>query len=284
MTRHPRTQGVRDWRMTGSPLAATLERVSGAGSWGDIRLFGHAGSPAGPGWSTAAQLCSDAPVLDDLLRRLGREYGTDIPQVTGSLFLKGYLWRVLATTVAAFLLERRVPDLGAGSVGLRFDGRGFPTDLAVNGTFAALPNDPDARHPRVLVVPSEEDLSRYLAERFAGSHLPGLLAALRPRTRRGSSALRQMAVDAVADAFLIVGQGLGREGEAVGFAEEVLAGPSPLSGKTNYFVVERDGRRETSRVRNACCLYYRLGRDACLTCPRVTRAQRTSEASEVGNR
>ncbi len=284
MTRHLRIKGVRDRRTTGSPLAATLERVSEAGSWGEIRLFGYAGSPAGPGWSTAAELCSDAPVLDDLLRCFGREHGTEIPQVTGSLFLKGYLWRVLAPVVAAFLLERRVPDLGPGSVALRFDGRGFPADLAVDGTFAALPDDPGAGHPSALVVASEEDLSRYLGERFAGAHLPGLLAALRPRARRGLGALREMAVDAVADAFLIVGQGLGREEEAVGLAEGVLAGPSPLSGSTNYFVVERGGRRETGRVRNACCLYYRLERDACLTCPRDVRAEKTGEASGVGSR
>lgn len=274
----------RNDKTEGTSLAATLERVSGAGSWGDIRLFGHAGSPAGPGWSTAAELYSDAPLLDDLLRRLGREHGTDVPQVTGSLFLKGYLWRVLAPVVAAFLLERRVPDLGPGSVALRFDGRGFPADLAVDGTFAALPDDPDAGHPGALVLASEEDLSRYLGERFAGSHLPGLLAALRPRTRRGSGTLREMAVDAVADAFLIVGQGLGREGEAVGLAESVLAGPSALCGTTNYFVVERDGRRETSRVRNACCLYYRLGQDACRTCPCAARAERTGQAPEVRSR
>ena len=274
----------RNDRTQGTPLAATLERVSEAGPWGDIRLFGHAGSPTGQGWSTVAELYSDAPLLDDSLRRLGREYGTDIPQVTGSLFLKGYLWRVLAPAVAAFILERRVPDLGPESVALRFDGRGFPVDLAVDGVFAALPDDPGAGHPGALVLTSEKDLSRYLGERFAGSHLPGLLAALGPRTRRGSSALRQMAVDAVADAFLIVGQGLGREGEAVNFAKEVLDGPSPLSGTTNYFVVEGDGRRETSRVRNACCLYYRLGRDACLTCPRAARTERTSEAPEVRSR
>lgn len=273
-----------DPRAEETPLAATLERVSGVGMWGDVRLFGHAGPPAGPGWSTAAELHSDASLLDDLLRRLGREYGTDIPQVTGSLFLKGYLWRVLAPVVAAFLLERRVPDLGPGSVALRFDGLGLPAGLAVDGTFAALPEDPGAWHPSALVLPSEEDLSRYLGKRLAGEHLPGLLAALRPRTRRGPGALREMAVDAVADAFLIVGQSLGREDEAIGLAEEALSGPSPFSGNTNYLVVERDGRRETSRVRNACCLYYRLGRDACLTCPRNIRTEKTSEAPEVGSR
>lgn len=271
-------------RMERMPLAPTLERVSGAGSWGDIRLFDRAEPPDDPGWSTAARLYSDAPLLDDLLRRLGREYGTEIPQVTGSLFLKGYLWRVLAPVVAAFLLERRVPNIEPGSVALRFDGRGFPADLAVDGTFATLPDDPGAGHPSALVLASEEDLSRHLGERFAGDHLPGLLAALRPRARRGIGALRKMAVDAVADAFLIVGQSLGREDEAVGLVEEVLAGPSPLTGTTNYFVVERDRRRETSRVRNACCLYYRLGRDACLTCPHDTRTERTSEASEARSR
>lgn len=284
MTRHLRVGGDRDRRTTGSPLAATLERVSEAGSWGGIRLFDRTEPPDGPGWSTAAELCSDASLLDDLLRRYGRGYGTEIPQVTGSLFLKGYLWRVLAPVVAAFLLERRVPDLGPGSVALRFDERGFPADLALDGAFAALPEDPGAGHPGALVLPSEEDLSRYLGERFAGAHLPGLLAALRPRTRRGLGALRGMGVDAVADAFLIVGQSLERGEEAVRLAEGVFAGPSPLSGTTNYFVVERDGRRETGRVRNACCLYYRLGRDACLTCPRDVRVEKTGEASGGGGR
>jgi hypothetical protein len=272
----------RDDRTEGTPLAATLERASG--SWGGIRLFGPAGAPVGPGWTTAAELCSDAPLLENLLRRLGSEYGTENPQVTGSLFLKGYLWRVLAPAVAAFVLERRVPDLGPENVALRFDGRGSPADLAVAGTFAVLTDDPGAGHPGALVLASERDLARYLGERFGGSHLPGLLAALRPRTRRGLGALRKMAVDAVADAFLIVGGGLGREEEAVGLAEEVLAGPSPLSGPTNYFVAERGGLPETSRVRNACCLYYRLGQNPCLTCPRLIRTERTSEAPEVRSR
>jgi hypothetical protein len=41
-------------------------------------------------------------------------------------------------------------------------------DLAVDGAFAALPDDPGAWHPSALVLPSEKDLSRYLGERFAG--------------------------------------------------------------------------------------------------------------------
>lgn len=73
---------------------------------------------------------------------------------------------------------------------------------------------------------------------------------------------------------MFVGQRLGREVEALGFAEKLLAGPSPLSGPTNFFVLEQDGRPKTTRVRNTCCLYYKAGNGACFTCPRTTNEER----------
>ncbi|HEV2744575.1 MAG TPA: hypothetical protein VGV91_15575 [Rubrobacter sp.] len=60
----------------------------------------------------------------------------------------------------------------------------------------------------------------------------------------------------------------------VGLAETLLAGPSPLSAPVNYRVLEYPGDSEATRVRNACCLYYKTGNCACFTCPRKTDEER----------
>lgn len=256
-----------------SPLAATLDLVSRSGVGGaGVGL----GAPDEPGWTPATDLAADGELLEELLRRTGRGYGTGDRLVEGSFFLKYYLWRVVGSAVAAFLIDRRAPDLGAENLALRFDEKGYAAGLAfVGGRFAALPTDRDAGHPDACILLSEDEVLGWMRDRLASTHLPNLYAALRrSRARRGTRVLWGAAVDAFAEAFVFVGRELGHGAEARAYAERLLSGPPPLSGPTNYYVLEHDGGCEPTRVRNTCCLYYKVGEMACFTCPRTTDEER----------
>ncbi len=225
------------------PLAETLARAAAVEVGGNRLAVGFGppdgssdGLPFGSVWATPAGLYSDANLLDGLLARAGAGYSTANPAVVASLFLKGYLWRLLSPAVAAFLLDRRLPDLGPRSVAFRFDEEGNAAEASfLSPGFAALPDDPEAGHPESRVVPSEDDLLGLMRDGLAGEHLPPLFDALHPRARRSRAALWSMAVDACADAFAYVGRELGQEEEARSHATRLLRGPAPLSGPTNYF-------------------------------------------------
>ena len=266
---------VEEWSLAASPLAATFGRLPAPGD-GGLDLSAYAGRTDGPGWITAADLIGDCDLLEELLSRVERGCGAGERAYAGTSLLRSYLWRILTSAVAIFLLERRLPDLQAESVALRFGETGFAERLALLvPRFSALPDDPEAGHPDAEVLPSEEDLLAQMREALAQTHLSVLVPALRDlRVRRGTRALWRVGADVCAEAFMFVGETLGRQEEALGFAEKLLAGPSPLSGPTNFFVLELDGRPKTTRVRNACCLYYWVGDGACFTCPRTTNEGR----------
>lgn len=269
---------TRDHQTAEVPLATTLNRVAAV----EIDVSARLGIPDEPGWVAAADLVADGELLDNLLRRVGQEYGTDRRSVAGTFFLRNYLWRMLVPAVASFLIERRLPDLGVGNVALRFDGGGYAAGLAfLEGCFAALPGDPHAGHPDARVAPSEEALLAWLRDRLEG-HLPNHISSLRSlRVRRGTRVLWGVAVDVCAETFLYAGQKLGCEGgEACEFAERLLGGPPPLCGPTNYFVLEHDRGSMLTRVRNSCCLYHRIGDGACFTCPRTSNEERLRRLAE----
>jgi hypothetical protein len=190
--------------------------------------------------------------------------------------LKNCLWRALTPAVGAFLLDRRLPDLSAQNLALSFDQNGYPLGLVLReGRFAALPTDPAAGHPDAVVLSSDRELLTWGQNRLAEHNLPPLFDALRrSRPRRGKRALWGTAVDVICEAFMYVGGWLGCQQEALGYAEIMLSGDTPLSGPTNYFTLQYGGGSELTRVRNTCCLYYKLGDGACSTCPRTTHEER----------
>jgi hypothetical protein len=270
-------------RTPGTPLAETLSRVAvvEVGD-GEIDLSARLGIPDEPGWVMVSELASDGDLLDELLGRIGRKYETNNRSITGTFLLKGCLWRTLTPAVAAFLLDRRMPDLSAQNVALSFDENGYASGLALRERrFAALPTDPAAGHPDAVVLSSKKELLGWGQKRLAEDHLPPLFDALRrSRPRRGRRAMWGTAVDVICEAFMYVGAWLGRQQEALGYAESMLSGDSPLSGPANYYVLEHDGSSETTRVRNTCCLYYKIGDGACFTCPRTPNEERLQRLRE----
>jgi hypothetical protein len=260
---------------TGVPFVATLERVAALETEG-IRLSACLGVPDEPGWVTVADLATDRVLLAGIVGRIGRGYGTDDRAFAGTTLLRDCLWRVLAAAVAALLSERRLPDLHARNVGLRFGEDGLVADLAfARRRFFALPDDPEAGHPDAVVVPSDGALLAEIRAALSETYLPALIPALRGlRVRRGTRVLQCAAADVCAEAFMFVGRGLGREAEGCALAERLLAGPSPLSSPTNYYVLRYPGGSEMTRVRNTCCLYYKVGSGTCFTCPRTSNEER----------
>lgn len=259
---------------TTRPLAETLERVAALES--GIDLSARPGFPDEPGWTTVAGLAEDRSLLEASLSRIECECGLENRAYAGTALLRSCLWRTLTPAVAALLTERRLPDLRAENVALRFGESGFAEDLAFAGArFVALPGDLDAGHPDAIIRPSENAMLLWLRETLAESYLEALIPALRSlRMRRGTRTLWSVAADVCAEAFIFVGQGLGRAEEACALAERTLAAP-PLSGPINCYIFEYDGGSMLTRVRNACCLYYKLGKGACFTCPRTSDEERS---------
>jgi hypothetical protein len=235
--------------------------------------------PDEPCWVRVDELAADVSLLADIMDRIGQAYGEGGRPFTGTSLLRGYLWRMLTPAAAAVLLERRLPDLRAEHVNLHFGGDGSVEEVAFVGECCAvLPQDTDAAHPAATVLPSEREILFTLRDALAETHLAALAPALRGLgVRRGSRTLRQVFADSCAEAFMFVGRHLGRGAEGVGLAEMLLAGPSPLSAPVNYRMLEYPGGTEATRVRNACCLYYKTGNGACFTCPRKTDEERVRD-------
>src|SRR3712207_1435072 len=96
---------------------------------------------------------------------------------------------------AAFLTERRLPDLDAANVGLRFGEEGFTEGLAFAGPrFYCLPEDPEAGHPDAVVLCSTDRLIDSARVALSETHVAALVPALRGRgVRRGTRALERAA-------------------------------------------------------------------------------------------
>ena len=259
-----------------SPFAETLRCLSTLDA-GGLNLSAQPGVPSEPGWTSAADLMgTNDEHFGELLRLVSRQYATGEWAVVGTLFLRGYLWRILVPSVAGLLTERRLPDLEPENVALSFDERGAAAGLAFGHRFAVLEGDPGAASPGATVLAGEGEMLELLGEGLAGGHLPGLFFALRRYgVRRAKRALWGVSADILAEAFTWAGSALGREGEARDFAERALDGFPHLPGKTNFFVLEQDGVREWTRTRNACCLYYKIGGEVCSTCPRIPKRERS---------
>lgn len=269
-----------------APLAATLGRV---GALDDD--LAAALEPPGPGWFPAAALLAPgSPELAEGLARSVARYPGAERRVSGSLFINAYSWYLPAAAVAAYLAERRAPDLSIEHVALRYrtytwheggeSGEGERIDVRfLGGRFAALPDDPAAGHPDAQILPDAGALRDWLRARLE-AHLGPLFDAVAAQTRLGRRAQWSLAADAIALRFLHAGELLGdaERGQAEGLALVRAAGSPLRNPATGYFTLEVGGHCETFRARGGCCLYYRVEPgENCATCvlrPEAERDQR----------
>src|SRR5687767_14357991 len=100
-----------------SPLAETLARVSALDKHVAARLLPRLEA----GWQLAGDLVTagEPGWLDDQLSAICARYGLAERRVAANFFMGWYAWYVTAAAIAAYLTERRVPNLAVGQLAVR---------------------------------------------------------------------------------------------------------------------------------------------------------------------
>jgi hypothetical protein len=230
----------------------------------------HGGRPrTGDGWICAVDLTAGGPALDALIAaeavRGLCEHGRPLrPEVAASFCLHRYAWRVCLLMSLPWFLARRVPRLPVERVSVNSRAGRVSADIRA---FACLPGDPAARLPEAEPVADEEGLRGALRAAVA-EHLEPVLAAFRPRLRRGPHGMWAMATDALVEGLWYVGASLGQERRAVAELGALLPGGlRPFRGGADFRTAPGTGC--PTRTRSSCCLAYTLGPGrVCATCPR----------------
>lgn len=248
-------------RLASKPsIAATLARVSALDEW----LAAEFIPAVGPGWIDPTRL---RPHLPDLLERIGNRWNTDDRRVEAAFFMHSYSWRIAGPATACYLAERRVPELAAKHMAVRFDTEGTAGPPAFRSPrFAGPPGDCQSD---VTCGDAAELLLRL--KHGLEAHLALTVEALQGHAPLGTRALWALAADAAATAFLLAGAKLGDQERARAEAEAFFVlRSSPLRTKATFLQLEHAGRREVFLRRGSCCLIYRLaGHEYCATCPLI---------------
>jgi hypothetical protein len=245
-----------------------------AGTCPALHLAVGAPGPAeGPGWVSGAALAYDERALDAWLEaeaaRIAAACGQPVrPDVAASRALHRYLWAACLLVSGPWYLERRVPRLRPEHLWL---GPGAALRAAVPDAFACLPGDPGAA--AAAAVREGEEALRADLRRTVADHAAPLLAAMRPRTRRGPRALWGMVGDDLVSGLWHLGAALGDEERGAAMAALVLpAALPPFPGGADFRRVAGGPGRFT-RTRAGCCLSYAIDpQDVCRTCPRLAAA------------
>ncbi|MFI6013142.1 (2Fe-2S)-binding protein [Streptomyces sp. NPDC051243] len=228
---------------------------------------------------TAAELMSEPAAVEALVdaeaaRIQERHHVAPRRDVAASRALHDYAWSVALLMSGPWYLERRVPRIRAEE--LRLDLASAVFTITPGSGYACLPDDPAADSPGALTVPHEEALRGELRTAVA-EHMDPLLTAIGPLVRRGRRALWGMVADDLVSGIWYLGRLLGREGDAVRAATELLPGAvAPYPGGAGFrYLTTEDGRRHPTRTRAGCCMYYTIRpAEACATCPRTCDAER----------
>lgn len=229
----------------------------------------HTGAPrSGDGWVATADFVRDEAVLRELITfdaELGlADYGQPLrPDVAAGFTMHRYIWPVALAFTLPWFLERRVPRLPVDRVAInRSTG-----ELTVHPVgFSCLPDDPAAGAPGTRVVLDEPALRAELRAALT-EHLTPVLAAFRPKVRRGPRTLWGTVTDDVIEGLWFLGGLLGEEERAAAEVTELLPGPSaaPFVGGADFRLLES----ARTRTRVSCCLFYTVRPDeTCPTCPR----------------
>ncbi|MDJ1132127.1 (2Fe-2S)-binding protein [Streptomyces iconiensis] len=259
------------------PDGGELNGAAPNGTWLDGEAL-KGTAPKGT-WPDGENLARDGEALDAFIgaeaARIRERHGHEPRRdVAASRALHDYLWSVSLLISGAWYLERRVPRLAPGEVGLDCAAGVF--EILPGTDFACLPDDPAASAPGARVVAHEEALRAELRSAVA-DHVGPLLTAIGPRVRRGARALWGMVADDLVSGIWYLGRTLGEEERAVSAAAQLLpAAAPPFPGGAGFReLAGSGGRRYRTRTRLGCCMYYTLdAAEACLTCPRTCDAER----------
>lgn len=260
--------------MAVTPFTETLGHVDAALAHRRI----DAGLPAGPGWLSAADLLADgAEALGVRLRTVHDSHGGGLPDVAASYFMGWYAGAVAAPVIGAFVLERRVPDVGAANVSVHaHEGGWFDRTALHDSSLTVLAGDPAAGAPGNRTATDLASLRAVLVSGLV-THLTPVVTAVRSRAPLGLRALWGTVADACAAVFVE----LGRDGDAGARcrteADAFLdAASPPLRARPRWVVVDHEGVDRTFMRRGACCLAYKVPGDHgyCTSCPLVDDTER----------
>ncbi len=249
-------------------LAAALRAVDARVSWTQVQV----GVDERPGWVRCADLASGPDRLRRWQQRTADTFdsGPVDPTLTAAgLVLDWYLAAVVLPGVGAFHLDRVVPDLDPAALALR----------------PGPPGSPVAATAMLADQPAAVDGTAHQLRASLQGHAESFLATYAPLTRFGRRTCWAAVTDAVDTAFLTAGWVSGAPGRAAEEAVAVLgdndvAWVPGAGGSTLHQVTDRRGRRHWTRRRHGCCFLYRLpDTAACLTCPRVSDAERAASAA-----
>lgn len=253
-------------------LADTLARIARLGEGYDLQMV-----PAGGGWLPAEELIHGGPQFERVIEKLSvGGSDTRTRRAIGSRFVLLYL-RFLWPVVAAFALERRVPDVAASNLLVQLDDAGWPSAFALaEPRFGALGIDP-AAFASAFVARDEADLLTWLHERSIDANAAPLIETTRTQLLTSGTALWGNVAAAFAHPLLWHVQHVAPEATAiVRDAQALLTGRETpkLGDQVRLLRVVQDDAEWTVHARKTCCLRWCLpGEDRCADCPLVREPQ-----------
>jgi hypothetical protein len=232
------------------------------------------------GWFSASELAEpDSAALANALDMIQQLYPEADTRTCAALFINEYAWYVPAVAIAAFLLEKRVPDLRLSNLALchrRYTwesmgrtGEASRIDVRfLSGDFAALHSDTDAALAKAQLLPDVNALREWLRETFEAQMQP-IIERTYQLSGLSRGALWRIVADSCSAVFLQVGNKVNQADEAQQQGLAFVKVPnSPMNNPQLQFISLSCGNySETFRARGGCCRFYTLpDRDYCTTC------------------
>lgn len=191
-------------------------------------------------------------------------------KVAATLWLQGYCQRMAAPPLACWVLHRRVPDVSAGNIALRFDAEGRPafTSLIAPRGWAPPGDSVDDGD-----LASTHDLLPQIVRVLLEDHLLPLADRVRARYRLGAAITRGAIASQIGMALTTIDAQSGVWWEQVATdALDLLRLTSPqldgLGRSGELVCVQGGGRTGITYRRGTCCLVYRApNKDKCGGCP-----------------
>lgn len=207
-----------------------------------------------PGWLPASALLSGER-LDELLDSAKQRWGAS-PPAAAALAWRSYAYWLTLPAVLSWATTRRVPLIEPSDLLFRVSVSHDAPLLTIGvrrGGVAALPDDPAAAEPGVMIVTSPPELLRQLRVTLRDTHLDPLLERLQDRVRLGARTLLGSLASAVGHAVV---RGL------AGTPEELRRTAATLLSTLNVtdlvdLVPAQSGTGLTVR-RRTCCLAFTL--------------------------
>jgi ferric iron reductase protein FhuF len=230
------------------------------------------------GWRRTGELLHDDTLLRDAITAYGDTLRAPSRQVASALAFKAYSWAVIEPVVTAWLTRRRVPDFSVALTSVRFGADGCEVAMTTERA-SVLADDPLARAPGVIVVPSERALLDALRRTLIEGHLAPAVEAFR-RIRGGGSrplwgsVAQQLCYPATVAETL----------DPRAAVDQLLSTLSPdIADLVEVAELNEDGRWRPALIRRTCCYYYTVpAGEVCTTCCLLTDADRDRRAAAVG--